>query len=420
MKVKHTQPLLMLLALMLVISVSARNDREPELNRKAARIHARALTIDSHNDTPMWFTDTSYNFAEDHRGKRPRNRVDIPGMEAGGLDGAFFAVFVGQGDRDEKGNARAFEQAVQTFGAIERNLKLHRDKISAARFAGDARRIEKEKKRAIYIGLENGYPIGNKLGNVELFYKLGARYITLCHTRNNDICDSSTDSTEHNGISEFGETVVAEMNRLGMMVDVSHISDKAFYDAIRLSKTPVIASHSCARALCDNPRNLDDAMLRALAENGGVIQMCILSNYVKTPDPNPRRDSAQAALRLKYNGFRDLTEEEMNKARKEWYAIDDIYPQMLATVSDVADHIDHIVKTAGIRHVGIGTDFDGGGGVKGCADASELGNITLELVKRGYSARQIRLIWSKNLLRVMRETEKYARKNADRGGIKST
>ncbi|HPR27066.1 dipeptidase [Lentimicrobium sp.] len=420
MKVKHTQPLLMLLALMLVISVSARNDREPELNRKAARIHARALTIDSHNDTPMWFTDTSYNFAEDHRGKRPRNRVDIPGMEAGGLDGAFFAVFVGQGDRDEKGNARAFEQAVQTFGAIERNLKLHRDKISAARFAGDARRIEKEKKRAIYIGLENGYPLGNDPGNVELFYGLGARYITLCHTRNNDICDSSTDSTEHNGISEFGETVVAEMNRLGMMVDVSHISDKAFYDAIRLSKTPVIASHSCARALCDNPRNLDDAMLRALAENGGVIQMCILSNYVKTPDPNPRRDSAQAALRLKYNGFRDLTEEEMNKARKEWYAIDDIYPQKLATVSDVADHIDHIVKTAGIRHVGIGTDFDGGGGVEGCADASELGNITLELVKRGYSARQIRLIWSKNLLRVMRETEKYARKNADRGGIKST
>ncbi|MCO5258070.1 MAG: dipeptidase [Lentimicrobium sp.] len=420
MKVKHTQPLLMLLALMLVISVSARNDREPELNRKAARIHARALTIDSHNDTPMWFTDTSYNFAEDHRGKRPRNRVDIPGMEAGGLDGAFFAVFVGQGDRDEKGNARAFEQAVQTFGAIERNLKLHRDKISAARFAGDARRIEKEKKRAIYIGLENGYPLGNDPGNVELFYGLGARYITLCHTRNNDICDSSTDSTEHNGISEFGETVVAEMNRLGMMVDVSHISDKAFYDAIRLSKTPVIASHSCARALCDNPRNLDDAMLRALAENGGVIQMCILSNYVKTPDPNPRRDSAQAALRLKYNGFRDLTEEEMNKARKEWYAIDDIYPQKLATVSDVADHIDHIVKTAGIRHVGIGTDFDGGGGVEGCADASELGNITLELVKRGYSARQIRLIWSKNLLRVMRETEKYARKSAYHGGVKTT
>lgn len=416
----HAQFPLLLLSLLLTISAIAGNGKEQKLIRKAARIHARALTIDSHNDTPMWFTDSSYNFSEDHRGKRPRNRVDIPGMEAGGLDGAFFAVFVGQGDRNEKGNAKAFEQAVQTFKAIDRNLKLHDDKISMARCAGDARSIEKENKRAICIGLENGYPIGNKLGNVELFYKLGARYITLCHTRNNDICDSSTDSTEHNGISKFGESVVAEMNRLGMMVDVSHISDKAFYDAIRLSKTPVIASHSCARALCNNPRNLDDAMLRALAENGGVIQMCILSSYVKTPDPNPRRDSAQAALRLKYNGFRDLTEEEMNKARKEWYAIDDIYPQKLATVSDVADHIDHIVKTAGIRHVGIGTDFDGGGGVEGCADASQLGNITLELVKRRYSARQIRLIWSKNLLRVMRETEKYARKNADRGNEKTT
>ncbi len=420
MKGNHAQLPLILLLLLLTISAIAGNGKEEKHIRKAARIHARALTIDSHNDTPMWFTDTSYNFAEDHRGKRPRNRVNIPGMEAGGLDGAFFAVFVGQGDRNEKGNAKAFEQAVQTFKAIDRNLKLHDDKISMARCAGDARSIEKEKKRAIYIGLENGYPIGNKLENVELFYKLGARYITLCHTRNNDICDSSTDSTEHNGISKFGESVVAEMNRLGMMVDVSHISDKAFYDAIRLSKTPVIASHSCARALCDNPRNLDDAMLRALAENGGVIQMCILSSYVKTPDPNPRRDSAHVALRQKYNGFKDLSEEEMNKARKEWYAIDETYPQKLATVSDVADHIDHIVKTAGIRHVGIGTDFDGGGGIEGCADASELGNITLELVKRGYSARQIRLIWSKNLLRVMRETEKYTRKNADRGNGKTT
>lgn len=420
MKDKHAQTLVFLLALLLTTTAYAGNENEEKLKRKAARIHARALTIDSHNDTPMWFTDTSYNFAEDHRGKRPRNRVDIPGMEAGGLDGAFFAVFVGQGDRNEKGNARAYEQAVQTFRAIDRNLKLHQDKVTLALSASDARKTEKQGKRALYIGLENGYPIGNDLARVGYFHSQGARYITLCHTRNNDICDSSTDSTEHNGISKFGESVVAEMNRLGMMVDVSHISDKAFYDAIRLSNTPVIASHSCARALCNNPRNLDDAMLRALAENGGVIQMCILSSYVKTSDPNPRRDSAQAALRLKYNGFRDLTEEEMNKARKEWYAIDDIYPQKLATVSDVADHIDHIVKTAGIRHVGIGTDFDGGGGVEGCADASQLGNITLELVKRGYSARQIRLIWSKNLLRVMRETEKYARKNADRGNEKTT
>jgi membrane dipeptidase len=192
------------------------------------------------------------------------------------------------------------------------------------------------------------------------------------------------------------------------MVDVSHVSDKSFYDAISLSKTPVIASHSCARALCDNPRNLSDDMLRALAKSGGVIQMCILSSYVKTPLPYPQRDSAHAALRVKYRGFKDLSEEEMNEARKEWYAIDDVFPQELAAVSDVVDHIDHIVKIAGIKHVGIGTDFDGGGAVIGCEYAAEMGNITLELVRRGYTARQIKMIWGKNLLRVMRSTEKYA------------
>jgi membrane dipeptidase len=272
----------------------------------------------------------------------------------------------------------------------------------------EAYTINKRSKLAVFIGVENGYPIGNDLKNVEKFYNLGARYITLCHTRNNDLCDSSTDTTEHQGVSPFGYKVIEEMNRLGMMVDVSHVSDKSFYDAIKASKTPVIASHSCARAICNNPRNLDDAMLKALAADGGVIQMCILSSYVKTPVPYPQRDSAQAALRLKYRGFKGLSDEEMNQARKEWYAIEDTYPQELATVSDVVDHIDHIVSVAGIRHVGIGTDFDGGGAVKGCEYASEMGNITLELLRRGYSARQIRMIWSGNLLRVMREVEAYA------------
>jgi membrane dipeptidase len=393
-------------------AVQSGNPKEDKLQRKAARIHAKALTIDSHNDSPMWFTDTMYNFAEDHRGKRPRNRVDIPGMEAGGLDAAFFAVFVGQGERNEAGNERALKQAIVTFEAIDRNIKLHAGKVSKTISVSDAKQITKQGKRSIFIGVENGYPIGNDLPNIKKFYDRGARYITLCHTKNNDICDSSTDTTEYGGVSEFGRAVIAEMNRLGMMVDVSHVSDKSFYNAIQWSKTPVIASHSCARALWDNPRNLSDDMLRALAGNGGVIQMCILSSYVKTPLPDPQRDSAQAALRIKYRGFRDLSEDEMNQARHEWYAIDDLYPQELATVSDVVDHIDHIVKVAGIHHVGIGTDFDGGGAVTGCEDASEMGNITLELVRRGYSSREIRLIWGKNLLRVMKSVEKQAYKSS--------
>jgi membrane dipeptidase len=414
MKKKDLSTCILMVSVLLLFSqaVQSGNPKEDKLQRKAARIHARALTIDSHNDTPMWFTDSAYNFTEDHRNKRPRNRVDIPGMEAGGLDAAFFAVFVGQGERNEVGNEKALKQALGTFEAIDRNAELHASKVSKASSVSDAKHLSKQGKRAIFIGVENGYPIGNDLQNIKRFYDHGARYITLCHTKNNDICDSSTDTTEHKGVSEFGRAVIAEMNRLGMMIDVSHVSDKSFYDAIQMSKTPVIASHSCARALCDNPRNLSDDMLRALAGNGGVIQMCILSSYVKTPLPDPQRDSAQAALRIKYRGFKDLSEEEMNQARHEWYAIDDHYPQVLATVSDVVDHIDHIVKVAGIRHVGIGTDFDGGGAVAGCEDVSEMGNITLELLRRGYSSREIRLIWGKNLLRVMKNVEKQAYKSS--------
>ena len=402
---------LLLISLVLLVSLpvfAGNGGKQDRLQHKAARIHAKAFTIDSHNDTPMWFTDSSYNFGQNHKGMRPRNRVDIPRMEEGGLDAAFFAVFVGQAERSPEGNEKALDQALKTFDAIHHNVSLNSNKAAIALNASDRYINENQDKRLVFIGLENGYPVGNNLSNIGRFYELGARYITLCHTRNNDICDSSTDSTEHNGVSEFGKNVIAEMNRLGMMVDVSHISDKSFYDVLNLSKTPVIASHSCARALCDNPRNLSDDMLKALAAKDGVIQMCILSSYVKTPLPYPERDSAQKALRTKYRGFKDLSEDEMNNARREWYALDDQYPQALETVEDVVDHIDHIVKVAGIRHVGIGTDFDGGGAVTGCEDVSEMGNITLELVRRGYSAKQIRMIWGENLLRVMKAVEKQA------------
>ena len=196
------------------------------------------------------------------------------------------------------------------------------------------------------------------------------------------------------------------MNRLGMMIDVSHVSDQSFYDVLKLSKTPVLASHSCSRALCDNPRNLTDDMLRALAANNGVVQMCILSDYVKKPLPNPERDSARQAVRKKYNNFQDLKDEQWDAASAEWHALDTKYLHTLATVSDVIDHIDHMVKIAGIDHVGIGTDFDGGGGVEGCKDASQMGNITLELVKRGYTEKDIKKIWGGNLMRVMRDVEK--------------
>lgn len=378
------------------------------MERKAKRIHAAVLTIDSHNDTPLRMVRPGFDWSQRHDPKADHSYVDLVRMEEGGLDGAFFAVFISQGPRTPEGYEQAKQRAFMIFDTLHNAISRNADKIGQATSPADAYDLKKQGKRIAFIGVENGYPVGLDIGMVKALYDRGARYITLVHTKNNDLCDSSTDTFAYGGLSDFGGEVVAEMNRLGMMVDVSHASDSSFYDILHISRSPVIASHSCARVLCNNPRNLDDDMLRALAENGGVIQMCILSDYVKTPAPNPGRDSARAALRLKYRNFDDLTDEEMKEARKEWYALDEKYPRELATVSDVADHIDHIVSVAGIDHVGIGTDFDGGGSVTGCFDVSEMGNITLELVKRGYSKEAIRKIWGGNLMRVMNENIRIA------------
>jgi membrane dipeptidase len=353
----------------------------------------------------MWFTRSEFDFGKRHDPVKDRSRVDLPRMEEGGLDAVFLAVFTGQGERNDSAYEKVYSYALRVFDSIHAVANQYQDIAAIATSSEDGYRYEKENKKALYIGMENGYPIGEDISRIEEFYDLGARYITLCHTRNNQICDSSTDSTEHNGLSSFGREVVSEMNRLGLMIDVSHISDSSFYDVIRYSKAPVIASHSCARALCDHPRNLSDDMLVKLAENGGVIQFCILSSYVQTPEPNPLRDSLRTAVRKKYRGFKDLSDEELKDARRDWYAIDSIAPRKLATVSDAVDHIDHIVNLIGIEHVGIGTDFDGGGALADCLDVSELPNITRELLIRGYSEEDIRKIWGENLMRVMAQVE---------------
>jgi len=386
------------------------NCSKEDLATKAARIHDEVLTIDTHTDTPMSIARSNYNIGERHEGGGRRSgKVDLPRMKEGGLDAIFFAVFIGQGERTPEGNEKSKESALSIFDAIHKAVENNSGLAEIALKSDDAYHIEKTGKRAIYIGIENGCPVGNDLTLVKKYYDLGARYITLCHTSNNDICDSSTDQPEYGGLSEFGENVVAEMNKQGIIVDISHASDETFYDVLELSKAPIIASHSCARAICDSPRNLNDDMLKKLAENGGVIQMCILSGYVKEPEPNPERDKAIAELRNNFRNFNQMTEEEQATAREKWQEVQEKYPQDLANVSDVVDHIDHIVKVAGIDHVGIGTDFDGGGGVDGCNDVSEMGNITLELVKRGYSEEDIKKIWGGNFLRVFREVEKVAK-----------
>ena len=396
-------PVLFVLALLTVFSFSTHAQDSEKLLSKAARIHKAAFTVDSHTDTPLNFANKKFNVALDNSEVLTRSCVDFPRMQKGGLDAVFFAVFTSQGPRTAEGNAKIKAKAEAIFDSIYAAVNRNSNISGVATTPEEAYKLVKKNKSVVFIGVENGYPIGTDISNVKHFYDRGARYITLCHTKNNDICTSSNDTANTKGLSDFGVKVVNEMNRLGMMIDISHASDQSFYDVIKLSKAPVIASHSCARALCNNPRNLTDDMLRALAANNGVVQMCILSDYVKKSPPNPERDSARQALRKKYNNFQDLKDEQWEAVNAEWHSIDTKYPQVLATVSDVVDHIDHMVKVAGIDHVGIGTDFDGGGGVADCKDVSQMENITIELVKRGYSEKDIKKIWGGNLMRVMHD-----------------
>jgi len=407
MKLAFRSLLLLFISLLAINTLSAQ--KKQIIETKAARIHQSAFTVDSHTDAPLNFLNKNYDIAKDNSKTLTRTCVDFPRMRQGGLDAAFFAVFIGQGPRTTEGNAKAKAKAETIFDSIYASVNRNSNISGIATTQAEAMKLVKQKKSVVFIGLENGYPVGNDISNVKHFYKRGARYITLCHTKNNDICTSSTDTANTIGLSNFGIEVVQEMNRLGMMIDVSHLSDQSFYDVLKMSKAPVIASHSCARALCDNPRNLSDEMLQALAKNNGVVQMCILSDYVKKPIPSPERDSVRQVVRKKYNNFQDLTDEQWEVASAEWHAIDDRFPHQLATVSDVVDHIDHMVKIAGIDHVGIGTDFDGGGGVDGCKDVSQMGNITLELVKRGYSEKEIKKIWGGNLMRVMNKVAESKR-----------
>ena len=385
---------------------------EEKLRQKAEKIHRQVLTLDSHTDTPLRMMRSEFDISQRHDPRERGGKMDFPRMEEGGLDAAFFAVFLGQGVLNPEAYEVARRRAIEIFDMLHEALEKHPEMAELALTPEDAYRLEEEGKRAIYIGLENGYPIGEDLSMVEEFYNMGARYITLSHTRNNQICDSSTDNAGplHNGLSDFGRDVIGEMNRLGMMIDVSHISDKAYYDVLEITRAPIIASHSNARAICDNPRNLDDDMLHALAENGGVIQLCILSSYVKDMPPYPERDSAFADLRQRYNNFEDLSDEEMTEVRRQWDELNSKFPAPLATVADLVDHVDHIVNLIGIDYVGIGTDFDGGGALEDCFDVTEMGNITLELVRRGYSKKDIEKIWSGNFMRVFRENEKIAGK----------
>lgn len=392
---------------------------DANLMERARAIHERVITIDTHVDiNPLNFT------AERNYATRLPTQVDLVKMEEGGLDAAFLIAYVGQQqDFTPAGYARAQGQAIAKFEAIHRLVKeLAPDRAELALTAADVRRIHATGKRAILIGVENAYPVGEDLANVKRFYDLGARYMSLAHNGHNQLSDSNIgerDNTwRHNGLSELGRQVVQEMNRLGIMVDISHPSREANRQTLLLTRAPVIASHSSARALANSSRNLDDDELRMVQQNGGVVQTVAFNSYVKIPPPDsPERVQALSDLRREFGlqpegtgTMQGLSAERRAEYQSLRQELDRKYPPApRATLQDFVDHIDYLVELIGIDHVGISSDFDGGGGVTGWNDASETLNVTVELVRRGYSEEQIRKLWGGNLLRVMERVEQVAR-----------
>ncbi len=378
-----------------------------------AAVHDRILTVDTHIDWPSRQL-RSPDFDPGKRyepGGMQSGQWDLVRMKEGGLDATFMSIYTGQRERSPEGDEGAKQHALQLIEITNKMVADYPDLAEIALTADDAYRIEKAGKRAIFMGMENGWPIGKDIKNVEMFYNLGVRYVTLSHSRNNDIADSSTDDElEWGGLSPFGEEVVREMNRLGMLVDISHVHDSTFYDVMRITKAPVVASHSSARAMCDHPRNMNDDLLRLVKENNGVVQLCLLGNYIKQFPPNEERDALRRKVRSNFRryGSGEMSDEEKAEFEQNLSDLRNKFPR--ASLSDAVDHIDHMVKVMGIDHIGIGSDFDGGGGLANIDDVSEMPNITKELIARGYSEEDIRKIWGGNLMRVMRDAMKVAEK----------
>ncbi len=373
-------------------------------------IHERALIVDTHCDTPMLMVRGGFDVGA--KNSAPKSRVDFPRMKEGGVDAMFFAIFTGQTKRTPENYKKVYDLANQMIDSVYAACEKYSDVAEVATKVSDAARLEKEGKRAIFIGMENGYPVGTDIKRVQEFYDRGVRYITLCHSSNNDICDSSTDKKgpEHNGVSKFGKKVVKKMNKLGILVDVSHISDKSFFDVMKLTKAPVIASHSSVRAIAHHPRNMTDEMIKALAKNGGVIQICLLDDYIKDPDTTTVRYQKEKELRKIFQTkFQTMSDTEKDEIRKQWRDLGEKYPKQLPTVADCVDHIDYVKNLVGIDYVGIGSDFDGGGALADCQDVSQYPNITREMLKRGYTEEEIDKVWGGNFFRVFSEVERIAK-----------
>src|SRR5262245_45042247 len=408
------------------------NSAEKALVKKARAIHKKVITLDTHIDFAPGDLVGERNYTQ-----RLETQFNLPNMIDGGLDALFFSIYVGQTREAQNPDAfkaggyeQAYKAAIEKFDAVHRfTREIAPDKIELALNPADVRRIIRQRRKVALMGVENGYPIGEEIARVKEFYDRGARYLSLTHNGHNQLADSHTgerDGWKWNGLSPLGKQVVAEMNRLGIMVDVAHASKETMMQTAALSKAPIIASHSAARALCDVSRNMDDEQLQALKKTGGVIQVVAYGSFVKTTKPDSSdRASALAALRREYDlpdptglgqrarfqsALTQLSADNRAEYEKKLVEIDKAHPgDPPATIKDFVDHIDYAVKLIGIDHVGISSDFDGGGGVIGWNDASETFNVTLELVRRGYTEKKIEKLWGGDLLRVMDKVQRIAR-----------
>ena len=421
------------LALALAAAACAPGDEAPpaeeteeELIARAQEIHDRVITLDTHDDISTANFTAERNYTMDLP-----SQVTLPKMKAGGLDVAWFVVYTSQGLLNEEGYASAYENAVDKFDAIHRLVNEYAPgQIELALTSDDVRRIVGEGKMVAMIGVENAYPLGADIGRVEEFYNRGARYMSLAHTGPSQLSDAHsgelTGEWLHNGLSEMGREAVAEMNRLGIMIDISHPSKESIMQTLELTRAPIMASHSSARALSDVSRNLDDETLRAIAANGGVVQAVALGSFVSTDKTTARREvlvvfEAMVAAEMDFEILgrgqmfrlgmdeRDAYREKMGEVQR--VALERAEAAGVpgpVDVADFVDHIDYMVNLIGLEHVGISSDFDGGGGVEGWNDASETFNVTLELVRRGYTEEEIAMLWSGNLLRVLDEVQDVA------------
>ena len=388
---------------------------EPTLEEVVERIHRSAIVIDTHVDIPGFFGVAPYDPAL--RSEWPI-QVDFPRMREGGMDAAFFIVYVGQTARDAVGYAEAASEALRKFAAIRRVTDIqYKDEIGLALTAADVRRLHDEGKLIALIGIENGYSLATEPGLLDFYYRLGARYLGLVHNGHNDLADSALpqerfgdaandEGGEHGGLSDLGREMIARANDLGMMVDVSHASRAATLAAVEASRVPVIASHSSVAALHDHPRNLTDEELKAIAAKGGVVQIVAFDSYLHdVPEEKvaARRELASSLGFTSLDAIFSADAETKRKFLEGVAALDAEWPR--ASVAALADHIDYAVKLIGVDHVGISSDFQGGGGIEGWSHAGETANVTAELVRRGYSEEDIVKLWGGNLLRVMEAAE---------------